>query len=232
MSASDIPNEHPAGARLDALAVGQGDTATEAHVASCASCTKYVQDLTRGAALFAKDDAKVANFVAAVRERSATRSRPWMAYAGSVLALAACLLLWMNHEKEAVSVPGVAPSLSETRFKGGGLQVAVVVEHQGAQSRRTGPLELEPGDRIRLEIALDHDEILAAGVLSDQGEWAELQASALMAGGTHYSEQSIAFDGDVPSGVVLVGPAEAVNTARANRNYESVVAIPLRAKGR
>ena len=110
------------------------------------------------------------------------------------------------------------------RFKGRP-QVAIVVEHQGSQSRQTGPLELVPGDRIRLEIGLDHDERIAAGVLAADGEWGELQPPSTLEAGTHYTEQSIAFERDVPRGWILVGTSDAVETARRTRDFRDVIAI-------
>jgi hypothetical protein len=89
---------------------------------------------------------------------------------------------------------------------------------------------VEPGDRIRLEIALDHDVQVVAGVLADSGEWAELQPAALLGSGTYYSEQSITFEDDVPSGWVLVGPENAVTRARKSQDFHEVAAIRIRPK--
>ena len=113
-----------------------------------------------------------------------------------------------------------------TRFKGG-MQVAVIVEHLGAQSRQTDALALEPGDRIRLEIALDHDARVSAGVLTDDGEWAPLEPPLSLAAGTHFSEESIAFTDSVPTGHVVVGDADAVARARADHDLARVTTIRL-----
>lgn len=236
-------SSHPAGPRLDAFLVGCGDEETRTHVEKCDACAKYLETLSRAATRFARDDAKAKSFVASVRGREAwnesRRRRARTASMFSVAALAAGLLVFVDFPSSTPAgerkstVPASVEGVGSTRFKSGsGMQVAVFVEHAGAQSRRTGEMELEPGDRIRLEVALDHDALVAAGVLADTGEWAELQAPALMAAGTHYSEQSIEFEGEVPPGFILVGESAAVEAARNSRNFERVIAIRVRAKDR
>ncbi|WP_394838565.1 hypothetical protein LVJ94_16840 [Pendulispora rubella] len=232
---SPAGNEHPSAVQLEAYAVGHETSATRAHVEGCASCARYVDEIRHNAQAFAQDDVAAARFVGAVRAKQEAardeRSRRWRAGAwkmGAAVAFAAGTFLFLQFGP--LSTPGhVVPSEGPVRFKGG-TQVTVIVEHAGLQSRQPGPLELEPGDRIRLEIALDHDERVAAGVLSNAGEWADLQAPTVLKAGTHYSEQSIQFDQEVPTGVILVGPAEAIEQARKNRDFpDSVVSIRLRA---
>jgi hypothetical protein len=226
---------HPDGSRLDAMAIGAGDDETRAHVAGCTACASYVDAVARGAAAFAENEATRADaFVRAVRRRERpARSRfAWAGGVASALALAAVAILFV-HSRE-IQPPGEGPGVVETgegpvRFKGG-IETAIIVEHAGAQSRQTGALALDPGDRIRLEIALDHDVRLAAGVLAESGEWADLQPPALLGSGTHYSEQSITFDHDVPSGWVLVGREDAVARARKSRDFHDVTTIRVRPK--
>jgi len=232
--------EHPNATLLDAFAIGVGDDAvTRAHVDGCPECAAYVADLRAGADRFARDEApRAAAFVAAVRLRE-QRSGPrvnvgrWAGGAVSILALAAGLVLFVR-SRPAPDVTGRVDPTTETRptrFKGG-MQVAVVVEHLGVQSRQAGPLALEPGDRIRLEIALDHDARVEAGVLTDDGEWAPLEPPLSLQPGTHYSEQSIAFTDSVPSGQVVVGDAEAVGRARETHDFAGLTTIRLGPKAR
>jgi hypothetical protein len=105
----------------------------------------------------------------------------------------------------------------------------VIVEHRGVQSRELGSLLIAPGDRIRVEIALDHEESVTAGVLTEAGEWAELQPQVRFGPGTHFSEKSIAFNGKVEEGWVVVGPTAAVERARQTRDFRVVHAIRIRA---
>jgi hypothetical protein len=226
---------HPDGSRLDAIAIGAGDEETRAHIAGCRACASYVDAVARGAEAFAKSEATRADaFVQAVRrrERAAVPRFAWAGGVASALALAAGVILIVRsreapmHRDRAESVE--TPE-GPVRFKGG-MRIAIIVEHAGAQSLQTGALALEPGDRIRLEIALDHDVRLAAGVLADNDSWADLQPPALLASGTHYSEQSITFDNEVPSGWVLIGSEDAVAHARKNRDFHEVTAIRVRPK--
>lgn len=246
--------EHPNAIRLDALAAGERDEQAARHLDACSGCAAYVEAISKGAAAFAGDDAASDRaLLAAVRARAAARparsSRKrgaWAPAAAALFAVAASLLLVArvrNHPLDGA--PGPTPSentsqpvTASTRLKGGlqgalkgGLQVAVIVEHEGRQSRRSGPLVLARGDRVRLEIALDHQSEVAAGVLADDGEWAELQAPALLPSGAHHSERSVRFEGDVPVGWLLAGPSEDVAKARATRDFVGVVAIPVRGTG-
>jgi hypothetical protein len=231
--------EHPNAMRLDALAVGERDDEAKAHVAACAACASYVEAIAQGAATFARDEGAAADkFVQAVRTRAIApvrvrrRTGSWMAGATTVLALAACLLLLVrgaNHPPDGVTVPTATPSAAEPvkgpiRLKGG-MTVNAIVERGGVQLRKTGPLDLAPGDRLRIEIALDENADIAAGVLADDGEWAELQAPAFLTAGMHYSERSVFFRSDVPTGWLLVGAPDAIATARRTRDFAGLVAV-------
>jgi hypothetical protein len=228
---NEQPTPHPDGSRLDALAIGAGDDEARAHIAACAACASYVDSVAKSAEAFARNEgARADSFVQAVRRRERA-VRPRLAWSGgiaSALALAAGMALFAHSRSvrtdgEAVGRDDIS-SQGLVRFKGG-MQTATIVEHAGVQSRETGALALEPGDRIRLEIALDHDVRIAAGVLADDGEWAWLQAPALFTGGTHYSEHSITFDHDVASGWILVGTEDAVARARKSRDFHEVTTI-------
>ena len=234
---SDNQTCHIAGARLDGVATGDSDADANAHVASCAECSAYVARLREEIDAFSRAQAEHPDgFVASVLLRRATAvRRPFplrartIAGAASVLALAAVVLLVLRPPRdEPFDLGVVGPREGPIRFKGG-VQVAVVVEHRGVQSRELGTLLIAPGDRIRVEIALDHEAWVTAGVLTEAGEWAELQPRALFEAGTHFSEKSIAFDGNVEEGWVLVGPPDAVEGARQRRDFRLVHAIRIRA---
>lgn len=235
------PNEeHPNAIRLDALAVGEHDAEAGAHVATCLACAGYMEAVARGAAAFTETEAADGGaLLRAVSARVATatqhgarrgeqkigpegrsRSRSWIAGSTTVFALAAALLLYVRGRSDNDASEGAM------RLKGG-FTVSVIVDHGGVQSRRTGPLVLAPGDRLRLELALAQDGDIAAGVLADDGEWAELQAPALLTAGTHPSERSILFSGDVSRGWLIAGPVAAVGKGRQTRDFAGLVAIRL-----
>jgi hypothetical protein len=228
---------HPAGARLDGVATGDSDADANAHVASCAECSAYVAGLREQIDAFSRAQAEHPDgFVASVLQRRATAVRRtfpvrarWIVGATSVLALAAMVLLVLHPPRnEPLDSGSIGPREGPIRFKGGA-QVAVIVEHRGVQSRELGSLLIAPGDRIRVEIALDHEESVTAGILTETGEWAELQPRTLFDAGTYFSEKSIAFDGHVEEGWVVVGPPEAVERARQTRDFRLVHAIRIRA---
>jgi len=232
---NDLPNHHPTGARLDAVITGDADPHAAAHVASCAECAAYVERLRQGAESFAAAPrpSPEAFVQAVVRRRAAegarrARSR-WIGATTSVLALAACVVILVRARPITAppnDVPVVAPGPGPIRFKGGS-QVAVIVERRGGQSREMGALSVAPGDRIRVEIALDHDDDVEAGVLADDGTWVALQPATHFGAGTHFSAGAVAFDQHVNEGWVVVGPPDAVARARATRDLSSVHAIRI-----
>jgi hypothetical protein len=124
-------------------------------------------------------------FAEAIRQRAATTERRGRArvvwLVGPVIAGAAAFFLWLHAppKVEPISTPSTlassrAPSGDIARFKGG-LSVAVIRDRGGRQDRLTGPFEVEPSDRIRIEIALDREKPVTAGLLSADGTWTLLQ---------------------------------------------------------
>ena len=61
----------------------------------------------------------------------------------------------------------------DTRFKGGP-QVAVIRERGKDQARFSSTVRVRPGDRIRLEVALDREQAILGGVLADDAQWLDL----------------------------------------------------------
>jgi hypothetical protein len=227
---------HPAGARLDAVATGDADREALAHVASCPECAAYVGRLREQIEAFSEMQRKSPDgFVeGVVRRRSARAGKRnagrWAAVVTGGLALAAGALLFVHRPGGGGGGPLEGPSSvggeGPIRFKGGA-QVTVIVDHHGTQARETGALQIAAGDRIRLEIALDHDSDVTAGVLSAAGEWAELEPPTFLPSGTHFSDRSIAFDADVGEGWVIVGPPRAVEQARRTRDFAAVHALRI-----
>jgi hypothetical protein len=117
----------------------------------------------------------------------------------------------------------------ETQFKGGP-QVAVVRERGGQQARfsgSSGPLRVRPGDRIRLEVALDREQAILGAVLGDDGSYLELMPDAVRGPGTHFSEKSAKFDAAETRGTVLIGTREAVARARTTHQLDGVTSVRI-----
>jgi hypothetical protein len=159
--------------------------------------------------------------------------------AGPLLAAALVLLVVRGRGQGdgAPAIPGTTPSLqatvgatattattaAESRFKGG-LVVAVVRERAGHQERLTGPFQVRAGDRVRVEVSIDREGPVAAGLLTDEGEWVALLAPAALEAGTHFSELAARFDESPTRATLVVGEPEAVQRARATRDFVGVVA--------
>ena len=129
------------------------------------------------------------------------------------------------------STPTLTPASTLTHFKGEHV-VFAILERGGVQRRVAGPLEVEPGDRLRVEIAVDHDEPLTAGLLSADGSWAPLLAPASLSPGPHLSELAARFDDSPTDALLLVGSPDDVARARATRQLGGLLAWPVRSAPR
>jgi hypothetical protein len=222
---SDEPTtaNHPPVWALDAVAAGDAPVSIEAHIAACEACQRYVGALRQEAADF-RARARPKAFAAKVAARASGRPAPrstlralWLA--GPALAAAVALVVWPSRSP-------TAPPSGE-HFKGG-LTLAVVRERAGRQDRLTAPFEVEPGDRIRIEVAVDRDRPVAAGLLSSDGTWASLLSAAPLGPGTHYSELAARFDDRPTDAVLIVGEPADVDRARETRNFADVIAWRVR----
>ncbi|MDB4933859.1 MAG: hypothetical protein JWP87_831 [Labilithrix sp.] len=115
----------------------------------------------------------------------------------------------------------------DTRFKGG-MQLAVV-RARGEQQVRFSPgtrtVHVRPGDRIRVEVALDREQAILGAVLADDGSYLEIMPEAVRGPGTHYSERSAKIDAAPTHGTILIGTPEAVAHARATRQLDGVTTL-------
>lgn len=228
---------HPPAFKLDALAAGDPDAAAQEHVAACEPCAAYVKRLEGEAATFrAKSDPQAfADAVAVRARRPAMLQRLGRAtwYAAPTLAVAAAIALWVGRGDPGVphAVGDLPGSMAESHlhFKGG-LSVFAVRERGGVQERLSGPFEVAPLDRVRVEVAVDHDAPVVAGLLSNDGTWTPLLAPAELSAGTHFSELAARFDDTPTDALLLVGAPDDVARARATRRFEGIVAWRVRSK--
>jgi hypothetical protein len=229
---------HPAAPKLEAIAAGDDAGPIAAHLRVCEACASYVARLGDEAAAF-RGRADGAAFVEGVRARGAREARAearkgriaWLA--GPALAAAAAMLLWLRASPElpprgAPSGPASQPA-DVARFKGG-LAVAAIRDREGGQERFTGPFDVEPLDRVRIEVAVDHEEPVTAGLLSDDGTWTPLLSPVSLPVGTHYSDLAARFDDSPMDAVLLVGSPREIERARATRNFEGVVAWRVKSR--
>ena len=114
----------------------------------------------------------------------------------------------------------------ETQFKGGP-QVAVIRERGGQQARFSGAVRVRPGDRVRVEVALDREQAILGAVLGDDGTYLELMPESLRGPGTHFSEKSAKFDDAPTRGTILIGTRDAVARARATHLLDGVTTVRI-----
>lgn len=127
-------------------------------------------------------------------------------------------------EPNATSEPGTTEP--GTTFKGN-IQIAVVRERGAAQSRFASTVKVKPGDRLRVEVALDREEAILAAVLGDDGSWLELMTERIREPGTHFSERSARVDETPLRGTILVGSPAAMALAKRTRSSAGVSALRI-----
>lgn len=128
-------------------------------------------------------------------------------------------------------MPENAPDPSpETRFKGG-VHVAVVRERGAEQERFASTTFVHSGDRLRIEVALDHEQVIVAGVFGDDGSYLELMPASVRGAGTHFSEHSVRIDAHPTRGTIAVGSPEAMAKARATQDFGDLTTLRLDVEG-
>jgi hypothetical protein len=231
---------HPSSLDLEAFACGEtassAGRAVASHIDDCPACRAFVERV-RGALSRGPSKEEARDLVARIAKRPARPARrPVWQYASTVvvpLAAAAALLLFLRTPSTrgvlvppapAVSEPSSAAPLADpdpkTTFKGG-IPIAVIRDRDGVQERFTGSVKVRPGDRLRVELALDREQAILVGVLGDDGSWLELM-EGVRRPATHFSDRSARVDSSPTRGSILVGTPEAVARARATRSFEGV----------
>ena len=178
-----------------------------------------------------------------------TKRRVWMIATSVItpLAAAAAILLLLSHPPPpATSAPetmpnepvataprppdkllmGVLPPHAEpdTTFKGG-MQIAVVRERGRDQTRFSSTVRVKAGDRLRVEVALDHEQAILGAVLGDDGSYLELMPEGVRGAGTYFSERSARIDDRPTRGTIVIGSPEAVARARATKQLDGVATL-------
>jgi hypothetical protein len=227
---------HPPSHALDALAAGDANADVEAHVASCDACRAYVAEGREGAAAF-REKARGADFAGEIARRSeiakalenkpregsaaARARRLW--FAVPLVAAAAAVVLFVGNRETITPPHESAEESATTRFKGD-VPVVVIRDRGGKQTRLTGPFALRAGDRIRIEISVDHPRPLAAGLLGADGTWVPLLEPTLLEAGTTVPELTAAADEGKTDATLIVGAPDAVERAKKSGNFAGLTA--------
>lgn len=240
---------HPSSLDLEAFACGETDDAIEAHLRACAECSAFVERV-RGALSAGPSRSRAADFVAKTAARLdeeppnerapiAPARRTWLVTASTVavpLAAAAALLALVRTPSTRDALVPSQPSTTaaasstepepETTFKGS-LHVAVIRERAGEQTRFTERVDVKPGDRLRVEVALDRTQAILAAIVGDDASWLELMSGDVLQPGTHFSDRAARVDASPTNGLLLVGSPEAVAHARASGRFDEVAVIHI-----
>lgn len=225
---------HPSSIDLEAFACGERPGAVSTHVDACTACAAHVARLEE---LLQAGRARNTPQLAIARARRDERARaalslasmaaPFLAAAGLLVLLRAPAPAPESAHSDPAPVAladTTRASDPETSFKGG-VQVAVIRQRGAQQARFTSIVRVQPGDRLRVEVALDREQDILAAVLGDDGSYLELMTPAQRAAGTHFSERSAKFDATPTRGVILVGSRSAVTRARATKSFDAVATL-------
>lgn len=220
-------NVHPSNARLEGHAAGDDDPEIARHMSECAACRSFV-DRSRADAAAPLPSTALTRALAAVENdaRRAKRSRlARIAFGLAPLAAAAATILFLHRPSPPVAgAPG--PSTEAMHFKGG-LQLATIRERGGVEERFTTGVSVHPGDRLRVEIAVDRERPVTAGILGSDGEWLTVLAPALLSPGTHFSERAAEIDARPIDGEIVAGDPDDVALARTTHDFRSVAVLPV-----
>lgn len=219
---------HPNSLDLEAFACGDEIAAVSAHVDACEACRTFIEKLR---------DLPIPKIDLPAAKATVTSIVQRKNLAAIALPLvAAAILVIVFRDRPQVVGDAVPPSQATTTapatattnwvlmgktgdpvtaFKGV-RQVAVIRERDGEQQRFTGRVPVREGDRLRIEVAIDREQTIVAGVLSEDGSYLELMPPSVRATGTHYSEKSARVSAPPSNGTILVGTEEQV--ARAKRH--------------
>jgi hypothetical protein len=223
--------DHPTAPKLDAFAAGDEDASVADHLRACDACRAYVDDLREQANTFrASIDPRA--FAEKIRERSesagvaiAKRSRSGviLGISASTLAMAAAIFLWLRVASPTPQSQ-IASNTSEASHFKGSMSVRVIRDRKGHQENFTGPFVVHAGDRIRIEVGIDHASSVTAGFLADDGTWTPILVPTELEAGTSYSDLAARFDDAPVHASLIVGTPEAVDRARRSHTFNDVIA--------
>ena len=220
---------HPNAIDLEAFACGEPIARVAQHVESCEACRGYV----------AKASGLEAPRVPVARVVPIRPKRIRVELLAIPLAAAAALLLFLRSPapqtlgQAHLAIPSinVPPSVQVAevthedvpgvRFKGG-LQLAVVRERGDRQDRFTDSFTIRPGDRLRLEVAVDESRSILGAVLGDDGSWLEMMTEGVRDAGTYFSEKSARIDSEPTAGTMIVGDPGLVRAAKLTHRFEGL----------
>jgi hypothetical protein len=131
--------------------------------------------------------------------------------------------------REPVALLDPAPE-PETTFKGS-VQVAVIRERGGEQTRFSGRVAVKPGDRLRVEVALDREQAILAAIMGEDASWLELMPEGTRRPGTHFSDRSARVDSSPLRGTILVGSPEKMKHAKETRDTTGLTAVRVEWEG-
>ncbi|MBX3228487.1 MAG: hypothetical protein KIT84_07535 [Labilithrix sp.] len=225
-------SSHPAGFRLDGHVAGDVDAEVAAHVETCAECRAYVTAIASAAGAFTPSEREVETFLARVTSAPEVaavlplrRRFARVAWIATPFVAAAALFLILRRGDHDPTMVEPTPS-GETRFKGG-VQLSAIRDRDGWQERVSGEIAVRPGDRLRVDVAIDSERPVVVGFLGNDGSWSVLLAPTLLEAGSHLSERVARFDDSPTEGVILAGPPDAVEAARESRDFDGLAVLPV-----
>jgi hypothetical protein len=207
---------HPSFWQLEEWHTDRAQDGIGDHVNGCAECREYLNALQseREALIAAQPAAAFVRQLRARADRNTARARRSRSLFGVATAASFAVALGVIVTRPA-ALTGVADDESAVlgmALKGMG-GVTVIRERGSVQSLHRGALDVIPGDRLRVQIAMKQPGAISAGVFTDTGQWFPLVEGRLPQGMTQL-DATITVDAEPSGGRILFGSPDAVQAAR------------------
>ena len=170
---------------------------------------------------------------AACLETEKTNGIRWPRLRVWVPVLAACAVALFVYTNRGPVGPALTTSPNELsgdalRMKGRSIQVAVIRNRKGVQSRHTNHVTVHPGDALRVQVTVQKKQDLTIGIVDKTGGWLPLQTGHRFDPGIHFVHQdAIQIDSRITRGRVIAGPPRAVETARTRGRSDGLTRLVI-----
>lgn len=225
------PNDHPPAFVLEQISVEEGGAALASerdHVAHCERCQGYIDALQSSRDSFLSGTDPEAFVRALHAPAPSERKSRWISIlAGlAVAAAAAAIILAIP---TGTPTPSPDPAGDIVRLKGAPVQLAVVVNRGGVQTRQIGPVvSLRSGDGLRIEVtaaseSLGHGVVVGIYDPSAGDPWFVVSNGTAFGPQAVFLEQALSVDDQPMNAWIIAGPKTFLESAARAGTLQALV---------